>query len=172
LSQTVHNRKNGSAAVCDGSMIDLPTHDYIIQPIVNYCSPCLPIKGPQTVLRCILFNSRSLKNKLDALHFLIYSGVYKLICVVESWLNYNITDCRLDPQGIYDIFRFNLPSPWGGVCVLILKSVCAVRILLHDKYRCLDCVMFEICNSIPKLRLLVIYRSGTGETTAVLISNT
>ena len=115
-----------------------------------------------SVLNCMFFNSRSVKNKLSELHYILYSSNFDIICVVESWLTNYITDAMLDPQCVYDIFRHDRPSHAGGVVAFVLKCLHADVITLPDKYRNLECVVFDLCGRLCKLRLFVIYRAGTG----------
>ena len=54
---------------------------------------------------CVLFNARSLRNKLSELHLMLYHDNPSLVFVTESWLDSSITDGMIDPQGLYCVYR-------------------------------------------------------------------
>lgn len=75
-------------------------------------------------MRCISFNARSLKNKLQELHYLLYSDRYDLIFVCETWLYDDVPDGLLDPECKFNIMRCNRKCRrGGGVCVFMCKGL-------------------------------------------------
>ena len=50
---------------------------------------------------CMLFNSRSICNKLAELHHIMYVDNLDMIFVTETWLHCGITDGLLDPNSSY-----------------------------------------------------------------------
>jgi len=71
------------------------------------------------ILKCCVFNSQSIVNKLLELQYLLYTSAYDGILITESWLAPDITDGVLDPKGLYHIFRKDpAGSRGGGVCIL------------------------------------------------------
>ena len=57
------------------------------------------------ILKCLLFNARSVKNKLDQLKFVQSQGCYDIIAVTGTWCNHSISDAMIcDPKN-YNLFR-------------------------------------------------------------------
>jgi len=55
-------------------------------------------------LNCILFNSRSVKNKLNELKLLLLSEIDDLMFIVETWLNDTVSDGILSSSTVYNVF--------------------------------------------------------------------
>ena len=72
----------------------------------------------------LLFNARSLLNKLPELYHVLYGpNVINCLCVTESWLHDGITDGLLDPKLRYNIIRNDRHgAKGGGVCVFVQKK--------------------------------------------------
>ena len=71
-------------------------------------------------------NARSLKNKVTALHDLIYdvNVSHKIFCFTESWLHPNFADNLLDPKNLYNIIRCDrVTGRGGGVCMFAHKEL-------------------------------------------------
>ena len=84
-------------------------------------------------LNCILFNSRSVCNKLADLYDILYNNNYDCIFITESWLKPTVPNSLLDPKNAYTIFRHDrLHRTGGGVCVLICKSLRCTEICVND----------------------------------------
>jgi len=79
----------------------------------------------QHLLRCCLFNARSLTNKLLDLHCVLYSETeFDGLLITESWLTDEITDGMLDPESKYHILRCDRKvGRGGGVCAFIIGVV-------------------------------------------------
>ena len=72
----------------------------------------------------VLFNARSIKNKLPEFHHLIYSSELELVFFTESWLNDEATNSMLDPEHRFHVFRRDrLGQSGGGVCALLSRSI-------------------------------------------------
>ena len=69
----------------------------------------------------LYFNVRSLLPKIDNLRVLCSSYSPDIICVVESWLDSNITDLEISLQG-YSVIRLDRCRHGGGV-LMYIKSV-------------------------------------------------
>ena len=67
----------------------------------------LPVAvSSQSILRCVMFNARSVVNKLGELHELLYDGATAdCFCITESWLHDEISNGLLDPKSMFSIFR-------------------------------------------------------------------
>jgi len=85
-----------------------------------------------------------------------------MICVAESWLNDSVSNAILDPQGLFDIYRHDRPTHGGVVVAFVLKSLNSTGLSLLNNYNELECLIFDIRGKYCKLRVFVIYRSGTG----------
>lgn len=111
------------------------------------------------LLSCILFNARSLKNKLPDLHHLLYSFKYHAIFITETWLQDSFLDSLLDPEGLYNIIRTDRnPGNGGGVCIMLQKNIDykIQPVEIND----LETSVLDIFTS-NKLRLIVVYRKPT-----------
>ena len=80
------------------------------------------------MLRCKLFNARSLCNKLPSLHLLLHSYEFDIIFITESWLNCDLPDSLLLSSSLYYILRKDRPDGYGGVVVIVQNSLKAVNI--------------------------------------------
>jgi len=129
-------------------------------------------------LKCLLFNARSLKNKILDLHCIIDNN-YDLILITESWLNYVVPDNLLVSSYDYSVFRCDRAQgsadvQGGGVCILSNNStVKAVRVSLPPNYTHLEmCVIDIINNASCPIRLFAIYRPPSGNREPDAVQNT
>ena len=100
-------------------------------------------------MKCLLFNARSVKNKLDQLKFVQPQGCYDIIAITETWCNDSISDAMICDSKNYNLSRKDRQnvqkSTGGGLCILTRKSISIY--LLHDfvcihetcKILCLRC---------------------------------
>lgn len=65
--------------------------------------------------QCVLFNARSLRNKLSELQAIMSVKRISLAFVTESWLDCSITDSLIDPSADYSIYRHD-----RAICVLVV----------------------------------------------------
>jgi len=114
------------------------------------------------LLNCILFNARSLKNKLPDLHFVLYNETinYDVLCITETWLTTSVTDAMIDPKGLYTVYRYDRPDGrmGGGVCVLVKACHNVVYVDLQLSHASFECVCFDLFISYHVIRMFVIYR--------------
>jgi len=71
--------------------------------------------------QCFMFNSRSLKNKLNDLHHMLHCDRPSIVCVTETWLNDSVPDHLLTDNLCYTVTRkdrLNNVSHGGGVAIL------------------------------------------------------
>jgi len=100
-------------------------------------------------LNLSLFNARSICNKLPELHSLLYHETRDIILITETWLNGNIPNGLLDPEGKFHIFLHDRKERrGGGVCVLTRRELNAFNISVSDSYSDIEL----LC------RIIVIYR--------------
>jgi len=62
----------------------------------------------------MLFNSRSICNKLAVLHHIMYIDNLDMIFVTETWLHCGISDGLLDPNSTFTIVRKDRKGGRGG----------------------------------------------------------
>ena len=78
-------------------------------------------------LRFSSFNARSIVNKLPELYSLLYNDKCHCVAITETWLNSNIPDGLLDPEGKYHIFRCDRNERrGGGVCAFVSRELNAL----------------------------------------------
>ena len=77
---------------------------------------------------CLLANVRSIKNKLQAFHAMIYSARIDIIALTETWLDCTVLDHEILPRG-YSVFRRDRPYRTGGGVLLACRDdlVCTRR---------------------------------------------
>jgi hypothetical protein len=106
-----------------------------------------------------LFNARSLKNKLPALHYMLNCDRCPLIFVTESWLNEVITDGMIDPTGSYNVYRRDRPiRPGGGVLALVSKQFQSYKVVIPDTFKLVEIVATVIITDAGSFRFIVVYR--------------
>jgi len=74
-------------------------------------------------LSCAVSNARSLKNKLSELYHMLYSWRPDIIFVTETWLHRGFPDSLLDPQGSYNILRYDRAGGHNCVSVFSFPSI-------------------------------------------------
>jgi len=120
-------------------------------------------------LKCLLFNSRSVMNKLPDLHNLLYNDNYDCIFVTESWLYPEIPSGILDPEDKYTVFRSDRRQHrGGGVLAFISKQLrCQEISLCSQSQECfpdenVDILLLNIACMAQKYRFMLIYRKPIG----------
>ena len=73
-------------------------------------------------------NARSLKNKLNEFYEIVYSGIYNIISVTETWLNAAMTDGLLDPKSLFHVYRRDRSDGYGGVRILVNKLLTSAAV--------------------------------------------
>jgi len=111
------------------------------------------------LLNCVLFNARSLKNKLSELHHFLYTSHVDCVFITESWLNNNVSDRMLDPSDEFIIYRKDRPDfSGGGVCAIIRKSLNAKRVNVDRLNAYVDILGLDIVYSKSSYRFFIVYR--------------
>jgi len=114
--------------------------------------------NPRSCSACI-FNARSLSNKLNEFHQLLYCKKYDVICVTETWLHDGIPCGLLDPNSKYSILRKDrVVSQGGGVAVFVARHLHFVEVTIDQSFTDLELLCFDLLMPTCKLRLFVIYR--------------
>jgi hypothetical protein len=73
------------------------------------------------LLSCVLFNARSLNNKLQELNSLLLSEQFDVLCITESWLHVSTDDSTILNGSNYSLYRADrfVSQRGGGICVLL-----------------------------------------------------
>jgi len=76
-------------------------------------------------LKAIYFNARSVRNKLNDLHAIMYTESYDIICISETWLNAVMLNGLIDPKSQFKIYRRDrqCANLGGGVCILVCNNI-------------------------------------------------
>jgi len=109
----------------------------MIRPANTYIVLSAGVKPVEsTLIKCTLGNAQSIINKLPALHYIMYSCAFDVICITETWLNKdNISDGLIDPQSGFRVVQCDrLNSRGGGVCILVSKKLNTVVIPVTNYY--------------------------------------
>ena len=100
---------------------------------------------------CLLFNARSLNNKLSEFQLLLNTSAYKLVFVTETWFQDDVTDSMISNGDRYHIIRCDRSGRrGGGVCALVCKDIKYSRVSLTDVQRqlliqsCCDLICFDV----------------------------
>jgi len=70
---------------------------------VNIESINMDSMNSHSLVNCCLFNARSLVNKVNEFHMLIYSGTCLLYFITETWLTSDISSGMLDPLSKFTV---------------------------------------------------------------------
>ena len=113
-----------------------------------------------SLIKCCLFNSRSICNKITDLDFYLRSTSPALACITETWLKPDILDNFVSCSGSYSVSRTDRQfSPGGGVCILCKDDVIkASAVTIPDKFRPCEIVCIDIVDSSVKIRVICGYR--------------
>ena len=71
---------------------------------------------------CLMFNARSLCNKLVELHYLLYSSKFDILLVTESWLHAGITNSLFDPESKFTVLRHDRSITLLAITGLIFRQ--------------------------------------------------
>jgi len=123
------------------------------------------------MLKCILFNARSLGNKLLELHHLLYTADHDIVLVTESCLDSSITSALLDPQNKFCVIRNDRNRNGGGVCALVSKQIQICKVDVDKPFDHLEILCFDVVCHPSNLRFTLVYRppSSGVESDACLI---
>lgn len=113
-----------------------------------------------TVIKCKYFNARSIRNKLNSFYNLIYSNVFNIVLITETWLCHNLSDGLLDPKGRFSIFRRDriCDSPSGGVCILVdINIQCNEIILSNTAFKQVEIIACSIRVNVRNILLVCCY---------------
>ena len=96
----------------------------------------------------LLWNSRSLVNKLSGFQAHIYSSSLDVIAITESWLTQYIYDNEILPIG-YNIFRHDRTSARGGGVLIAVKNKIPAKLVSSALSNHVESVSVKILLSPP-----------------------
>ena len=73
-------------------------------------------------MKAILFNARSICNKIPEIQVLLSSYEYDLVFITETWTTENLLDSSIIQLLDYNIFRMDKDRSTKGGCVLVLSK--------------------------------------------------
>ena len=91
------------------------------------------------MIKCKLFNARSLYNKIDLLSVLLLPNDFDLIFVTESWLHSSVPDGLLLSNSAYTVYRKDRQDGYGGVAVFVKNIHQVFQVILSDTYLSIEC---------------------------------
>ena len=113
--------------------------------------------------KCILFNSRSVKNKLNDLHHLLYCDNPDIVCITETWLNDSVPDHLITDNNLnYNVTRTDRSgnvSHGGGVAILHSTRFVTSSIDIPPQFRHVEiCAVDIYLQPNTPIRLFTCYR--------------
>lgn len=111
------------------------------------------------MFNCILFNARSLENKIDLLPLVFKEYDPSLVFVVETWLKPHIPDALLCMQNVFSISRHDRTNAMGGgVCIFIKNGINYNDVNIDEKYDDVEMHAIDVTMSDKTVRYIVCYR--------------
>jgi hypothetical protein len=117
-----------------------------------------------------MFNAQSLKSKdkLLHLHALLYSRVFDVILITETWLNTSIPSGLLDPDNLYNVIRCDRQhGQGGGVCAFVSKFLEIVEVPVTKHFPNLEICCFEVLFRYTRCRVFTTYRRPERDCTSM-----
>jgi hypothetical protein len=102
------------------------------------------------LLPVVLFNARSLNNKLPDPQYLLSTYKYDVLCITKSWLSPLTTNDVILGGCSYTLFRTDRTAPDrdGGVCLLINNSSAkAIAIPIPSIFADLELCVIDIIST-------------------------
>lgn len=119
----------------------------------------------QKNISLVLFNARSILNKLDALRTLVTTSDIDLLLVTETWLNADTPIDLISLTG-YHTFRANRLNRRGGGCLVYVKSPLKASPIGHPTLEAVaDSVWLSVTLSDGPILIGCIYRPPNSEPT-------
>ena len=116
-------------------------------------------------LRCYLFNSRSICNKLSAINYVLKTESFDIIFICETWLNESILDTEIIYGTNYGILRADRKEKvGGGVAILFNKHISVRHIQLPDILGTLEILFADLYTLSFKYRLCLLCRPPNSST--------
>lgn len=106
-----------------------------------------------------MFNSRSIKNKIDTLKFVLQTKNYDLIFITETWLDDRTTDPFILEDTPYTIIRQDRKSKKGGGVIAIISNTFPFTQIKTPNNKFFDIICFDLMSpyTIMKHRFILVY---------------
>ena len=78
------------------------------------------------LLKCVLYNARSVVNKVDWLSLDVDVEKYDIVSITETWLDPTIPDSLVLPADKYNCYRKDRNRSGGGICMFVKNHILAV----------------------------------------------
>ena len=111
-------------------------------------------------MSCILWNARSLNNKLDHLITLLLEENLQIAFITETWFKtqQNISTAILKENG-YLIYHFNRESRGGGGIAIIYRNCLKLCSSKSYEFKSFECIVGSIASTSSKnITFVVVYR--------------
>ena len=117
-------------------------------------SNCL---GSSSRLSCVLFNARSIVNKVLDLQVMINSSDLDIVIITETYLDSCILDSEIINTNKYTIFRHDRNRHGGGVMIIVRDGISVIN---RSDLEVPDCELFwiEVFDKYSSFLLGVFYR--------------
>ncbi|KAK6044864.1 endonuclease/exonuclease/phosphatase family protein, partial [Cooperia oncophora] len=111
-------------------------------------------------ISCLLFNSRSLSNKIHHLHLLLSTDEPDLLFITETWLSTRISSSEIIGGFPYQIFRRDRKGRKGGGVCCLAKNGLKISLGTVPPDIKSDLLCLDITDSIfsRKIRVILVYR--------------
>jgi len=150
-----------------------PTTDNTPPIPVNKQTARLPT--PAKFLSCLVFNARSLANKLHELQNCLKSSTPSIVCITETWLSSEVSDQSILGGLDYKTFRCDRSNkPGGGVLILTNNqqiSSC-IPVDLPEKYKQLEIICIDLKGPTVSYRIITCYRKPAPDTNTSSLAET
>jgi hypothetical protein len=91
----------------------------LFSPRLPHQPACSIVTTFDTVINCFTFNARSIVNKLPDFQAFISAYETDCVAITETWLNSEIPDSLFINTSQYRVYRKDIGSRGGGVCLLV-----------------------------------------------------
>lgn len=110
-------------------------------------------------LNCLLFNARSLRNKIEEFSDLLHLDNYDIIFVTETWFDHRITDSFVVRDSGYTLFRCDRSSSMGGGCAIFTKDhIRCEQVAIPVSFSEIEVVAVDVmCSRSIRYRIFCIY---------------
>jgi hypothetical protein len=110
-------------------------------------------------LNCVLYNVRSINNKLPDLYDILYFKNYDCVFLTETWLDQDIPISLLDPRTQYSVVRQDRRGRIdGGVCAFISRKFKYIEIPVSMCNRKSNILAFDLLSNHSKICFVLLYR--------------
>ena len=111
----------------------------------------------QNCLNCVLFNCRSLKNKLPCLNNFIHNNKIDILFLNETWFTDNFGIGEITYKELYDIYLINRFEKRGGGCAILANKAISSVLVHSESKNDGEYIIIDLLLKI-RIRLVCAYR--------------